>query len=138
MPQHPHVAQGWTIYAQTMQGPNLEECRHLMAGGLTPYTNQHGSGYRCGDCGTKWFRKLNGEQVVTSGSSRFRMQGWHPAMPATGRSARPPPLTNFLTWAQIEQYNQDRVDNELEVVQVDPEATDVDGNRRDAGARPAA
>ena len=45
LPQHPHVAQGWTIYAQTMQGPNLEECRHLMAGGLTPYTNQHGSGY---------------------------------------------------------------------------------------------
>ena len=59
-------------------------------------------------------------------------------MPPSGKAPQPPPLTSYLTWPQIIQYNQDRVDNELEEVDVDPEALDVDGNRRDAGARPAA
>ena len=138
LPPHPHALAGMHIYAQTMPGPNLVECNHRLSGGVTPYTNQHGSGFRCSECGTEWFRRSSGVKVETSGSSRYRMHGWHPSMPVSGPTTRPPPLTGYLTWEQIEEYNRDRVNVGMAAVDVDPEAQDVDGNRRPADAAPAA
>ena len=139
MPPHPHRAAGLHLYAQTMPGPGLVECNHRLSGGCTPYTNQFGSGWRCMECQTKWFQRANGQQVETSGPSRYRMHGWHPSMPASGLTVRPPPLNEYLTWEQIEAYNQDRVSVNMAAVDVDPGAQDVNGNRRpQAGPQPAA
>ena len=45
----------------------LVECNHTLQGGVTPYSNQHGSGLRSESCQTECWKKLNGEEVVTSG-----------------------------------------------------------------------
>ena len=45
---------------------------------VTSYQNQHGKGWRCEECHTKWFRRNNGEQVETCGASRWRRPGWTP------------------------------------------------------------
>ena len=130
MPTHPHRAAGLHLYAHTMPGPGLVECSHRLSGGCQPYTNQYGSDYRCAECGTKWLRRANGQELQTSGPSRYRMDGWHPSMPVSGHSHNPPPLTGYLSWEQIKEHNEDRVRVGMPVVDVDPEAQDVNGNRQ--------
>ena len=139
MPTHPHRAAGLHLYASAMPGPGLVECSHRLAGGCTPYTNQHGGCYRCVGCGTKWFRRANGQEQHTSGPSRYRMAGWHPSMPVSGHSPNPPPLAGYLSAEQIQELNEDRVRNGMPALVVDPEAQDVVGNRQSpAGPQPAA
>ena len=53
----------------------MEECWHRNG---TTYNNQHGRGWRCEECHSKWFTRHNGEQVETSGLTRFRRPGWTP------------------------------------------------------------
>ena len=57
-----------------------QECSHTEHGGVQPYYNQHGAGWRCEICHTKWFKRNNGEQVETSGPTRYRRPGWRPGM----------------------------------------------------------
>ena len=80
MPAHP--ARG-TIWASQFAFNGGVECPHTENGGCQPYKNQHGSGWRCEDCHTKWFRRNNGEEVVTSGPTRFRRPGFRVGMPHT-------------------------------------------------------
>ena len=107
------------MYADVVPRENLQECSHRLAGGMQTYTNQHGSRYRCADCATKWFRRTNGQEIATSGPSRYRMEGWHPSMPVTGVTPKPPPLAQFLTIEQIADYNDERIRNNLGVVAAD-------------------
>ena len=120
------------MYADVVPRPNLIERSHRLAGGTQTYTNQYGSGYRCADCATKWLRRSNGQEVATRGPSRHRMGGWHPSMPVTGVTPKPPPLAQYFTIAQIADYNDERIRNNLEVVAADgmqwgPGAQGVDG-----------
>ena len=140
LPAHPHNQAGLHPYADVMPRPGLIECSHRLAGGTQAYTNQYGSGYRCSDCATKWFRRTNGQEIQTSGPSSYRVGGWHPSMPVSGTSPTPPPLSAFLSIEQIAEYNDERLRNNLDVVAVDgvqwgppetqPEAQDVDRNRQ--------
>ena len=60
-------------------------------------------------------------------------------MPASGPSHHPPPLTGYLSWEQIKEYNEDRVRVGMPAVVVDPEAQDVNVDRQQpAGSQPNA
>ena len=80
MPAHPAAG---TLMASQFPFSGGAECTHTEYGGCQPYFNQHGAGWRCEDCHTKWFKRNNGEEVITSGPTRYRRQGWRQGMPHT-------------------------------------------------------
>ena len=76
-PQHP--APDAVDYSSVLiQG--FIECEHRVC---LPYDNQHGSGWKCEECLTKWFRRNNGQDTITNGSSRYRRPGWKGFRPGT-------------------------------------------------------
>ena len=84
MPEHPAANALWSSPHPFEGGV---ECSHREHGGCLPYSNQHGAGWRCESCHTKWFRRNNGEQVETSGPHRFRRPGWRAAVAFQGPSS---------------------------------------------------
>ena len=78
MPAHPVAQRIWSSQFPFEGGV---ECTHTEHGGCQPYYNQHGAGWRCESCHTKWFKRNNGEEVVTNGPTRYRRPGWVAGMP---------------------------------------------------------
>ena len=70
MPPHPRPEVVW-YSAVRLEG--MIECAHRHC---LPYHNQHGNGWRCEWCHTKWFRRNNGETRETSGPSRYQRPDW--------------------------------------------------------------
>ena len=66
LPAHPNPA---VVNESPIWLPGMVECPHHNVG---HYSNQHGGGWRCEDCATKWYKALNGDQRTTSGPRRYR------------------------------------------------------------------
>ena len=70
LPDHPAAEY---VLSSPIWMEGMKECPHAKC---LPYHNQHGSGWRCEDCTTKWHRSNAGDQKTTSGPSRYRRPGY--------------------------------------------------------------